>query len=126
MNQPYDGVFACLAPESPVPNGNDAQTPLPGMVLYYLVSARNTCGESVAGFSSGGAPISPAPACPALFADFDGDGRADLEDNCPIAANPAQADADGDFVGDLCDNCPAVPNPDQADSDGDTVGDACE
>lgn len=126
MNQPYDGAFACLTPESPVPNGNDPQTPLSGMVLYYLVSARNTCGESAAGFASSGAPIQPAPACPALFADFDGDGRSDLEDNCPLAANPAQADADHDFVGDLCDNCPAVPNPDQADSDGDTVGDACE
>ncbi len=126
VNQPYDGGFVCLVPESPVPNGNDVQTPLSGMVFYYLVSTRNTCGESAAGFASDGAPIQPAPACPALFADFDSDGRIDLEDNCPLVANPAQADSDGDFVGDLCDNCPTVPNPDQADSDGDTVGDACE
>jgi len=124
-NQPYDGAFECLVPELPAPNGNDAQTPLSGMAFYYLISTRNTCGESVAGFATGGAPIQPALACAAVFADFDNDGRIDLEDNCPLAANPVQADGDGDFVGDLCDNCPAVPNPDQADSDGDTVGDAC-
>jgi hypothetical protein len=124
-NQPYDGAFACLVPESPAPNGNDAQIPLSGMVFYYRVSTRNTCGESAAGFATGGAPIQPSPACPGLFADFDSDGRIDLEDNCPLAVNPPQADGDGDFVGDLCDNCPAVPNPDQADSNGDTVGDAC-
>lgn len=34
-------------------------------------------------------------------------------------------DSDGDGVADLVDNCPGVPNPDQADSDGDGVGDAC-
>ena len=125
MNQPYDGAFTCLLPESPVASGNDADIPGPAMVFYYLVNTRNSCGESVAGFASSGAPIQPATACPALFADFDIDGRIDLADNCPLAANPAQADADGDFVGDPCDNCPAVPNPDQADSDGNTVGDAC-
>ena len=125
VNQPYDGTFACLVPESPARNAIDAQGPMSAMVFYYLVSTRNTCGESAAGFATGGAPVLPAPACPGLFADFDSDGREDLEDNCPLAANPAQTDGDADFVGDLCDNCPADPNPDQADSDGNMVGDAC-
>jgi hypothetical protein len=35
--------------------------------------------------------------------DSDGDGRADLEDNCPEVANPDQADTNGDGVGDVCE-----------------------
>lgn len=66
------------------------------------------------------------------LADFDGDGVANAEDNCPIVFNPIrpldnrkQADTDGDGVGDACDPCPleagvsscTAPNP--ADEDGD-------
>ncbi len=35
--------------------------------------------------------------------DSDGDGVADLEDNCPEVANADQADGDGDSQGDACD-----------------------
>ena len=35
-------------------------------------------------------------------------------------------DTDGDGRADIADNCPSVWNPDQSDSDGDGVGDACE
>jgi len=35
-------------------------------------------------------------------------------------------DTDGDGFADLCDNCPAQTNPDQADADADGVGDACD
>jgi len=35
--------------------------------------------------------------------DRDGDGVADVLDNCPYAANPSQADLDGDGRGDICD-----------------------
>ncbi|MCB9857855.1 MAG: hypothetical protein H6818_19405 [Phycisphaerales bacterium] len=38
--------------------------------------------------------------------DTDGDGTADLLDNCPMTVNMDQADADGDGVGDACDGCP--------------------
>ncbi|MEP1096641.1 MAG: thrombospondin type 3 repeat-containing protein [Cyclobacteriaceae bacterium] len=72
--------------------------------------------------------------------DFDNDGVADGEDNCPDTSNPDQQDSDGDGVGDACedldsdndgvadgeDNCPNTSNPDQQDSNGDGVGDACE
>ncbi|MBK8914072.1 MAG: thrombospondin type 3 repeat-containing protein [Phycisphaerales bacterium] len=58
--------------------------------------------------------------------DADGDGVADVFDNCPALANPNQEDADGDGVGDLCDNCPALANPNQEDTDGDGIGDLCD
>ncbi|MEE8558005.1 MAG: PQQ-dependent sugar dehydrogenase [Myxococcota bacterium] len=42
-----------------------------------------------------------------VAADLDGDGLADPDDNCPVAANTGQEDADGDGLGDACDPCPA-------------------
>jgi formylglycine-generating enzyme required for sulfatase activity len=41
--------------------------------------------------------------------DFDGDGVANGEDNCPRHKNPTQADANGDRVGDACDPWAALP-----------------
>lgn len=71
--------------------------------------------------------------------DTDTDGLADIDDNCPLAANGTQSDTDGDGLGDACDddidgdgilnaddNCPYFANPDQADVDNDGVGDLCE
>jgi photosystem II stability/assembly factor-like uncharacterized protein len=86
--------------------------------------------------------------CPGVT-DSDGDGIADLCDNCPGTPNPDQADLDVDGVGDACDdcvdpdrdgfgnpgyasstcpldNCPTVYNPSQTDTDLDGTGDACE
>jgi uncharacterized repeat protein (TIGR02543 family) len=66
----------------------------------------------------------------AIFAlhpsDVDGDGWADICDNCPTDYNPTQSDPDGDGLGDECDNCPADYNPDQSDGDGDSIGDDCD
>ena len=58
--------------------------------------------------------------------DDDGDGVADVDDNCPDDPNPNQDDSDGDGIGDACDNCPDDANPNQADDDGDGVGDICD
>jgi polyhydroxybutyrate depolymerase len=41
--------------------------------------------------------------------DQDGDGIADVDDNCPALANPDQLDSDADCEGDACEPCPAVP-----------------
>lgn len=38
------------------------------------------------------------------FADIDGDGIIDIEDNCPTIANAGQEDFDNDGSGDVCDN----------------------
>jgi hypothetical protein len=58
--------------------------------------------------------------------DTDGDGVADLTDNCLTIFNPSQEDLDGDGVGDSCDNCILAQNPDQHDLDDDGVGDSCD
>src|SRR2546425_3626102 len=41
----------------------------------------------------------------AVCRDQDGDGVCDVDDDCPLVANPGQADADGDGIGDACDPC---------------------
>ncbi|NJB86504.1 hypothetical protein GGR26_002272 [Lewinella marina] len=81
--------------------------------------------------------------------DTDNDGVPDASDNCPTVANPDQslpvfyADFDGDGLGDpndqveACtapanyvanadDRCPTVYDPTNADSDGDGIGDPCD
>jgi hypothetical protein len=98
----------------------------PDHLSYFLVSARNSCGESRAGTDSFGESAPVDDLCPWLGLDADEDGVIDVADNCPQVGNPAQLDADADFVGDVCDNCPGVFNPGQADANGDGVGDACE
>ncbi|MFP4600857.1 MAG: thrombospondin type 3 repeat-containing protein, partial [Persicimonas sp.] len=59
-------------------------------------------------------------------ADFDGDGVADVEDNCPSVANQNQTASDRDDLGDACDNCPETENTGQEDRLGNGIGDACE
>lgn len=60
-----------------------------------------------------------------LWAESDGDGVVDRDDNCPFDDNVDQADSDGDGIGDACDNCPSIANTPQTDSTGDGVGDSC-
>lgn len=57
--------------------------------------------------------------------DLDGDGVANLLDNCPMIPNANQANEDADLAGDVCDDCPPFPSI-GLDSDGDGVGDLCD
>lgn len=60
-------------------------------------------------------------------ADTDGDGVANMQDNCAAMANADQHDEDNDSIGDVCDNCPHVANANQANAmDNDSVGDVCD
>jgi hypothetical protein len=104
----------------------DSELPPPGSAHYYLLSARNLCGES--GMVAGdGSSHTASPPCASLGRDSDGDGVQDLADSCPLAADPSQADGgDHDFVGNACDLCPEVADPSQGDADADALGDACD
>jgi hypothetical protein len=121
---PYDEI--CLITEALDGQGIDNTDPLPDEGFYYFVTAVNSCGESVMGQFVTAGPVNPASACTAVNDDFDTDGVTDLNDNCPLVANPTQADDDMDFSGNLCDNCPADTNGDQLNSDGDSFGDICD
>jgi hypothetical protein len=63
------------------------------------------------------------------FADKDGDGIADADDNCVDVANAFQTDGDRDGLGDACDGCEAcAPCPGGAnhDEDDDKLDDVCD
>ena len=136
----------CFDAENPGLQSTDPAVPPVGTVYFYLVSAKNICGESAAGLDSHGMYVYPNPPCGEANRDTDGDGTADLKDNCSTVSNANQADADRDFLGDACDacpsdpqndvdrdgrcgdvdNCPLVANPSQTDGDADGAGDACD
>jgi hypothetical protein len=56
--------------------------------------------------------------CAAIGTDTDMDGIPDIDDNCPLNANPQQEDCDLDGVGDACDSEP--------DLDGNGIQDNCD
>jgi hypothetical protein len=86
------------------------------LVLLALCAA---CNQVLGVEATALVPDAPPPA------DTDGDGTADIDDNCPLAND--QNDEDDDGVGDVCDNCPLVANPKQeSGGDQDLVGDACD
>ncbi|MEX0682323.1 MAG: hypothetical protein WD904_00275 [Dehalococcoidia bacterium] len=58
--------------------------------------------------------------------DADGDGTAEVVDNCPGLANVNQANPDGDAYGTACDNCPTTAGADLTDTDGDGHGNICD
>jgi len=116
----------CLLPEVSLWGFNDTASPPVGSSFYYLITGTNRCGEGGPGLATSGLPSAIATHCGPRGLDTDGDTVGDIDDNCPLSANPAQADRDRDGHGDLCDNCPDTPNPGQDDADGNGVGDACQ
>ena len=122
---------SCFENTSPDRLSQDPQIPAVGTAFYYFVAGVNSCAEGGLGSSNpglAGPPVSrpnSAP-CPVSNADSDGDGIANINDNCAAAANVAQGDQDHDRVGDACDNCPSVVNPDQSDGNSDGIGDHCQ
>jgi hypothetical protein len=126
LAQGWSFSSACLLPETAETAYEDADVPPPGALYYYLQSATNLCGEGTLGSGTGGSSRPLLQACPPQGRDSDGDGLADVLDNCPLSANPAQEDADRDGRGDACDNCPTLDNPTQRDRDGNGLGDHCQ
>jgi len=121
----YGGGPLCLLPEITAPSFTDPASPPLNTTFFYVVTGTNRCGEGPPGTATSGQPIPlPAP-CVAQGRDTDGDTVKDIDDNCPLLANPTQADRDHDGRGDLCDNCPDAYNPGQEDADGNGRGDAC-
>jgi hypothetical protein len=60
------------------------------------------------GFPKGCDPDDTIPSPPGSPPDYDGDGRADTDDNCVDVSNADQTDSDADLIGDRCDNNPDV------------------
>jgi PKD repeat protein len=116
----------CFDAEIPGTETIDPESPPLGRSFYYLVSARNSCGESPIGRDSQGSDLVPAASCVPLNRETDGDTVPDLADNCPASPNPTQDDAEGDTIGDACDNCLEAANPGQEDTDADGAGDPCD
>jgi len=95
-----------------------------GEIVVFTATDNNGLGAPPLSFD-----IQITDACttsPPTLPDTDGDGIADLCDNCPTVFNPAQTDADNDKVGDDCDNCLGVSNPCQSDHDHDGHPDQCD
>lgn len=63
-----------------------------------------TVSGSAAGFNPGSVTITR------ILNDSDGDGIADVSDNCPSVANANQADKDRDGYGNVCDRFPNNPS----------------
>jgi hypothetical protein len=103
VTHPFAMAEGCMAAELVDPTYDDGSVLAPGETVYYLVGARNGCGDSAIGAGSDGAPTIPGDPCPWQNEDADGDNVIDVNDNCGTVPNPGQQDADNDGVGDACE-----------------------
>jgi hypothetical protein len=128
ITQPWTYNETCFITETSDTSGADAALPAVGSAFYYLVSAKNGCGESRMGRDNFGGVQSdtfPSNPCVGLNLDRDSDGILDVRDNCVLAANAGQFDADLDFIGDACDCAPFdAANPPPGEVQGVTLIDA--
>jgi len=98
---PFTYTPACLQAEVPGVRASLAGGDPPlGTAYYYLVGGVNTCGS---GPIHQVPSVYPSPVCVPSGADTDGDGVANVNDNCPTVYNPSQLDANANGVGDACE-----------------------
>ncbi|MES2885759.1 MAG: thrombospondin type 3 repeat-containing protein, partial [Pseudomonadota bacterium] len=131
---PDGSVLASNTDDSAGPLQVRFKNPAPGTYKLLVRELATTVGSGFKLLATVSRPGGP---------DSDGDGVADVSDNCVDASNASQTDTDADGLGDACDappppdadgdgvadasdNCPAVANPNQADADADGKGDACD
>lgn len=87
-------LVAAIIPDVPPPT-----PPIPVEPPVEIIIPLEVCGDGIDNDGDGLVDEDCAP----VVSDFDGDGIADADDNCPSIANPDQSDIDGDGVGDACD-----------------------
>src|SRR5207247_9748808 len=95
----------CLVMGDTMQSAPDPLMPDPGITFFYLVTRIDSCGESIPGRDSNGAPIPNNAARPTTGNDADGDGHIDQFDHCPFTPTADQADVDAPGPGDGCAYC---------------------
>ncbi len=83
----------------------------PASLCHYRVKSKDASGNLA---TSGDLTFTTQSAAPSI--DTDRDGVPDQVDNCPTLYNPAQVDSDGDGRGDVCQNLPRAANIDDTGS----------
>jgi uncharacterized repeat protein (TIGR01451 family) len=84
-------------------NGASAVFTMPMIVTSGTVNGRLITVESLVADDAGKLATMEGTVLLNPFTDTDGDGIAQLYDNCTLESNPTQLDADGDGFGNLCD-----------------------
>lgn len=102
LGRPWTYNEFCMATEVTGGSYEDTTRPV-NRGIYYLVAARNACGDGRIGRTPDGLDRYPAGSCRTLRRDSDSDLVPDLADNCTGVPNPDQADTDTDGRGDVCD-----------------------
>ncbi len=117
--------------EAPYENAYHAtQGEEPGLFIFISFTPLSPTGDYHISDAYAAGPVFAA--APELARDYDRDvrpqGTADIgadEISC-TGSTAGLADADGDGVANVCDNCPTTANPTQSNQDGDHLGDACD